>query len=43
MKPVRRTPTLDVPGIRASLRFYEALGFALQKRWDGGAGRASDA
>lgn len=40
MEPARLTPLLNVLDVRASVAFYEALGFTVGERWDGGEGRA---
>lgn len=40
MRPSRMTPLLNVLDIAASIGFYEALGFTVGERWDGGEGRA---
>ncbi len=40
MKPARMTPLLNVLDIRASISFYETIGFTVTERWDGGERRA---
>lgn len=40
MKPARMTPLLNVLDIRASVSFYEALGFAVRERWGDAEDRA---